>query len=1049
VFGGTIFIILKEVVVMNNSLRIDENWTKEDEYVVTYICDEDLFSKGEIPIPKQLHHFFGAASGENRIIFFFEGREFPSYVEMGYSDDPYVSLTFSKTLTSKFIGIFPDFSNFYQDMDPIKKNESPILKIEKIESNTYAVRLILSGEEALSKKQSFFDYLGQGKSVTAFKDSYEMLFIRHFFAEADNRGRADVFMVTAKIKKFYESRENDGKLQDKKADTTISNLTDAGLDEVLAFLMEGPYKTLSEKEYILMETVDEHFYFTMERSLLDEISTDDKRLIVELMDEKIAYYFERFDGPGLCENLTSLVYDYNTYFHRDFRYSFKDILTDSIPGNIETLPFIDLSRYTVKGFAGVEEWAPIPWVSIMDRNVVRDPLNGVYIQYVLNKDSQKLYLTLSCGFLELEQQIINENNDPDLNTEPFVVQKLEPLVKDIQRKVNPQGFELGNKDVDLNDQRFKAGVVFYREYDNQVPNNESLQLDLQIMLGVYEEYYEMCFLNKFQEAEPEPEPAVEEVIEETVEETVEKSIEQEDVSEITDITAEIMETENETDALETAEAVIPEAQVAENVANDLSEEKHVEDVATKVMDSNQSVAANTTQKHEQPQNEHKGIASLKQKTEAKPLNQKPSSNENQQNANHSSGESISQVAILQTQKVLQESTEGLQNPSNPVDQILEKVENLVELPQDIPSTVAQIKQYINENGFTCDENVIENIYLSVKAKPFIILTGIAGIGKTTLARLFAESVGATTENNRYKKISVRPDWHDSKSLLGYLDLNGYFIPGALNDFILAAMDDERKPYFLCLDEMSLARVEYYFSEVLSVMESRRHRSGKVYSDRLIGTERFGRDAQARELYGQLTLPENLFIIGTISSENAYTGISSKLLDRASLIEISQVSLFLQDTQNNQQEPIRLGAKFLQSDILTLTNFTRQQDMIREVVTLLEAMNGILIKANAQIGLRVRDEICFYVVYNAEYHLMTQENALDHAILQKILPRIQGKGSAVESVLTDLFKICAGTRSDGAIRNYPGNRGGLFPKSAQKLSAMVKRFDREGETSYWA
>ena len=106
------------------------------------------------------------------------------------------------------------------------------------------------------------------------------------------------------------------------------------------------------------------------------------------------------------------------------------------------------------------------------------------------------------------------------------------------------------------------------------------------------------------------------------------------------------------------------------------------------------------------------------------------------------------------------------------------------------------------------------------------------------------------------------------------------------------------------------------------------------------------------------------------------------------------------------EPIHLGNRFLKSDVLVLANCTRQRDMIQEVVTLLEAMNGILMKANAQIGYRVRDEICFYLLYNAEYGLMSQEDGLDHAILQKILPRIQGGGSAVESVLTDLFKICA-------------------------------------------
>ena len=201
---------------------------------------------------------------------------------------------------------------------------------------------------------------------------------------------------------------------------------------------------------------------------------------------------------------------------------------------------------------------------------------------------------------------------------------------------------------------------------------------------------------------------------------------------------------------------------------------------------------------------------------------------------------------------------------------------------------------------------MENLYLCLKAKPFVILTGIAGIGKSSLARLFAEAMGANTENGRYKQVPVRPDWKDSRGLLGYLDSSGRFVPGALNDFIKEAVDNPRKPYFLCLDEMNLARVEYYFSEILSVMETRRDREGRTVTDPLLGDEAFGRDELARERYGELYLPENLYIIGTVSSEETAFSLSRKVLDRASLIEIGQVSLHLQSPPRTMPEPIHLG-----------------------------------------------------------------------------------------------------------------------------------------------
>ncbi len=976
----------------------NDAWKMLNDYTVTFITDQFVFRDGGMTIPAELNKFFGAESGETRVVFLFEGREFPSYIECGYGENSAnnIKLTWSKALSSKFIGLFPDYENFFANMTEYQMDERPILQFEKLEADEFLVKMILPSDEALTKKQELFDYLGPGKAVVSFKSSYEMVFLKNYLEQADNRGKADVFMVSAGVKKFYEAREAQGKAQDKNADKIIENVKEAGLDDVLAFLMDGPYALMAEKGFLVMETIDEHFYFALEVSMLDELSTDDKRLIIELLDQKIEHYFERMDGPGLQENLTSLIDEYGHYFTRDFRYSFKDILTDGVPGCIEALKFVDGDRYKVTGFAGVEEWTETPWVAVLDRNITRVPNTGVFVQYLLNKDTQKLYLTLFHGFKEIEEEALKTGQE---DVKPVVAAALRPLVAEIQRRVDPRGFDSGSKDVDLYDDRFREGVIFYREYDRMVPGDTQLEQDLQEMLEVYNDYYEHCILNLYPEEEEPEEPEAPEVPDEEVSESevfVEEPV----------TAAEIIEPE------ESSEPEIIEWEPVEEATEPVAEAQS-----------------------EQAQSEPAPVA---EQPTAEISNEAP----------QKTARSISETAYLETKRVMEESSAETEEV-NAVERILERVENLVEEPLDIPGTLRQVGAYITAHGFTCTPGIVENLYLCLKAKPFVILTGIAGIGKSSLARLFAEAMGANTENSRYKQVPVRPDWKDSRGLLGYLDSSGRFVPGALNDFIREAVDNPRKPYFLCLDEMNLARVEYYFSEILSVMETRRDREGRTVTDPLLGDEAFGRDELARERYGELYLPENLYIIGTVSSEETAFALSRKVLDRASLIEIGQVSLHLQNPPRTMPEPIHLGNKFLKSDVLVLANCTRQRDMIQEVVTLLEAMNGILMKANAQIGYRVRDEICFYLLYNAEYGLMSQEDGLDHAILQKILPRIQGGGSAVESVLTDLFKICAGTRSGNAVRNYAGNRGGLFPKSAEKLSAMVKRFDQEGKTSFWS
>ena len=228
--------------------------------------------------------------------------------------------------------------------------------------------------------------------------------------------------------------------------------------------------------------------------------------------------------------------------------------------------------------------------------------------------------------------------------------------------------------------------------------------------------------------------------------------------------------------------------------------------------------------------------------------------------------------------------------------------------------IEHIKKYIAAKGFTYKNALIENLYLSLKAKPFVILAGTSGTGKSKLAKLFAESIKA-----EYKLVPVRPDWSDSSDLFGHLDLEGKFIPGAITDFIAKANDNLSKPHILCLDEMNLARVEYYLSDYLSVIETRHVQDGKIITDPVLTKESFGKDTMAFEKYGELSIPENLYIIGTVNMDETTFSFSKKVLDRANTIEFSNVDLsFPEFSSTAAAKPLdNINNDFIKSKYLIL------------------------------------------------------------------------------------------------------------------------------------
>lgn len=353
-----------------------------------------------------------------------------------------------------------------------------------------------------------------------------------------------------------------------------------------------------------------------------------------------------------------------------------------------------------------------------------------------------------------------------------------------------------------------------------------------------------------------------------------------------------------------------------------------------------------------------------------------------------------------------------------------------------------IYSYISSKGFYYTKEEIINLFLSLKTKPFVILSGISGTGKTKVIHWLAESVGATEKNGRFTLIPVRPDWNDGSDLLGYVDIKGEFKPGPLTKVVLEAEQNKEDPYFVLLDEMNLARVEHYFSDVLSVMESRRWEDGKIVSSNLLAKEIAGQD---------ISLPPNVYIIGTVNMDETTHPFSKKVLDRANTIEFNRVQLnhldFLKELK--EAEPIQLKQEVFTAKYLHLKDVYHQYPhIVEKATTELVQINEYLQPLGAHVGYRVRDEICFYLAYNEEGQLMTFENAFDHCLLQKILPRISGSDTRVQRALEQLFTFCTNIELNGEYDGLLDFTYAKYPKSANKVLDMLRRLRDDGFTSFW-
>jgi hypothetical protein len=375
---------------------------------------------------------------------------------------------------------------------------------------------------------------------------------------------------------------------------------------------------------------------------------------------------------------------------------------------------------------------------------------------------------------------------------------------------------------------------------------------------------------------------------------------------------------------------------------------------------------------------------------------------------------------------------------------------------------------IEADGFTFEPWQIATYVTAIRTKPFVILAGVSGTGKSKLPALVAKHTGGHSQ-----RISVRPDWTDSSEVLGYVDLQNNFRSGALLNIAQAASRESDKYSTCIIDEMNLARVEYYFAEVLSCIEDRKRGiNGGFESDVLLSLQL----DQSLSSWQSQTIPPNLGIVGTVNMDESTHGFSRKVLDRAFTIELSEVDLDWRPVHDadvyelvdmKRQWPIHYWYSRA-SRLSELTQINGSMSVIiQSAIELLKVINASLTQSQLQVGYRTRDEIVLFLINAEEVATSfrsrdnTKIDPVDLAISMKILPRIAGGSNAIRRTLMGLLGIAItgqpyDTDEDFASQVEAWDKSGRpsmlpgakLPRSAARLCLMWDRLELEGFTSYW-
>lgn len=366
---------------------------------------------------------------------------------------------------------------------------------------------------------------------------------------------------------------------------------------------------------------------------------------------------------------------------------------------------------------------------------------------------------------------------------------------------------------------------------------------------------------------------------------------------------------------------------------------------------------------------------------------------------------------------------------------------------------------------------------AIKSKPFLLLAGISGTGKSRIVRELAracwdegsEDYNAQKPKN-FQMVQVKPNWHDSSDLIGYVSRvsgKAEYVAGDFLRFVAKAWEDRETPYFLCLDEMNLAPVERYFAEYLSVVESRKsHEDGTVTTDPIFEkvdeewyfnlTASLTTDENVRKQFNKdgICIPQNLIVVGTVNMDETTFSFSRKVLDRAMTIEMNDVDLHGGLTERNEQIGKLGKAELIGNAVEGVDVYADNKEVCETVLTYLDTVNAVLNGTPFKVAYRTRNEFLLYVVNNLSYNKDENDTelelgyvvarALDEITSMKVLSRIEGDDTKVSDEFLDRLSK---TIEDG-LKAVSGEEHTITSISLAKLKEMKAKL-ASGYTSFWS
>jgi hypothetical protein len=382
---------------------------------------------------------------------------------------------------------------------------------------------------------------------------------------------------------------------------------------------------------------------------------------------------------------------------------------------------------------------------------------------------------------------------------------------------------------------------------------------------------------------------------------------------------------------------------------------------------------------------------------------------------------------------------------------------------DRPSALEWLVEVLAAQGFVFAPWEVAAFVTALRTKPFVILAGVTGVGKSRLPHLVAAATGGGAT-----LVPVRPDWTDPAEALGYADLAGRFRPGALLRAARAAADDPAREHLIVLDEMNLARPEHYLAEVLSRLEARGPTPTGFASPPLLTLPLDGPDAA----WNAVRLPPNLALVGTVNVDESTHAFSRKVLDRAFTLELAATDLGHWAAETTGVPVERWPAAVWQPRAIRLGGLrdltSAERAAVERAVAAVTGADALLAPAGLGVGYRSRDEAALFVLHAAATPevFRTREGVrvdpLDLALFMKLLPRLEGSRPAVRAALlavlgwafdgaprrdeTDAAPVLDAWEEAGRARALEAAR---FPHTAARLARMAEALLADGYTSFWA